>query len=171
MLFRSTTYFLKLTLTDHGRVVSRNVYWLSTKPDLVDFGRTLGEGSGAEFAPGGYADLTGLQTLAPARVRTSARSERHGDEVVTTVTVRNVSDRPTVAFLLRADVRRGTASGVPIAGDNQVLPILWSENDLTLWPGESQTITARYSRSALRGAHPVVTVSGWNVAPQTTLLE
>src|SRR5262249_38337626 len=42
----STTYFLKLTLTDGESVVSRNVYWLSTKPDVVDFTRTLGEGSG-----------------------------------------------------------------------------------------------------------------------------
>src|SRR5207248_2044885 len=37
----STTYFLKLTLTDHGKVVDRNVYWLSTKPDQVDFDRTI----------------------------------------------------------------------------------------------------------------------------------
>lgn len=163
----STTYFLKLTLTDHDRVVSRNVYWLSTKPDVVDFSRTLGEGSGVEFAPGGYADLTGLQGLAPARIRTSAHSERHGDEIVTTVTVRNVSTQPTVGFLLRADVRRGSGSGQPLAGDNQVLPILWSQNDLTLWPGESQTITARYDRAQLRGAAPVVTMSGWNVAAQS----
>ena len=164
----STTYFLKLTLTDHDRVVSRNVYWLSTKPDVVDFDRTLGEGSGAEFAPDGYADLTGLQSLVPAQIRTTARTERQGDDLVTTVTVRNVSNQPTVGFLLRADVRRGSESGQPLAGDNQVLPILWSQNDLTLWPGESQTITARYDRSELRGAHPVVTLSGWNVATQVT---
>lgn len=161
----SPTYFLKLTLTDHDRVVSRNVYWLSTKADQVDFARTLGEGSGTEFVPGGYADLTGLSRLAPADVRMSARTSRDGDDLVTTVTVRNVSDRPTVGFLLRADVRRGSA-GRPAAGDNQVLPILWSENNLTLWPGESQTITARYSRSQLKGAQPVVTLSGWNVGSQ-----
>jgi exo-1,4-beta-D-glucosaminidase len=161
----STTYFLKLTLTDVDRVVSRNVYWLSTKPDRVDFSRTLGEGSGTEFLPDGYADLTGLQYLAPASVRVSARTSRDRDDLVTTVTVRNVSDRPTVGFLLRADVRRG-AHGRPLSGDNQVLPVLWSENTLTLWPGESQTITARYARSALRGADPVVTLSGWNVGTQ-----
>ncbi|MFL6144882.1 MAG: glycosyl hydrolase 2 galactose-binding domain-containing protein [Labedaea sp.] len=163
----STTYFLRLTLTDGNRTVSRNVYWLSTKPDVVDFSRTLGEGSGTEFAPNGYADLTGLRTLAPAQVNVSARSEQSGDDLVTTVTVRNVSTRPTVGFLLRADVRRGTAAGRPLAGDNQVLPILWSQNDLTLWPGESQTITARYARAQLRGADPVVSLSGWNTAPQT----
>jgi len=45
-----------------------------------------------------------------------------------------------------------------------VLPILWSDNDLTLWPDESQTVTAVYRHGDLHGASPVVTVSGWNVA-------
>lgn len=162
----STTYFLRLTLAAGDRVVSRNVYWLSTKPDRVDFARTLGEGSGAEFQRNGYADLTGLQTLAPAQIRATARTEASGDDLVTTVTVRNVSARPTVGFQLRADVRRGSADGRPLSGDNQVLPVLWSENVLTLWPGESQTITARYARANLGGARPVVSISGWNAAPQ-----
>jgi exo-1,4-beta-D-glucosaminidase len=157
----STTYFLKLTLTDHGKVLDRNVYWLSTKPDQVDFDNTIGEGSGAEFVPGGYADLTGLQGLAPASVRASARSHRDGSDVVTTVTIRNVSSQPTVGFLLRADVRRSTG------GDNQVLPIRWSHNDITLWPGESQTITARYRASELQGTAPKVTITGWNTPAQT----
>ncbi|MGH2882287.1 MAG: hypothetical protein ACRDPA_06245, partial [Solirubrobacteraceae bacterium] len=73
------------------------------------------------------------------------------------------STTPTVAFFLRADVRRGSASGVPAAGDNEVLPIMWSDNDVTLWPGESETLRATYKRSALDGASPVVSVFGWNV--------
>ena len=168
----STTYFLKLTLTDGNRLVSRNVYWLSTKPDRVDWAQTVrrgrgASGSGAFFLADGYADLTGLQGLAPATMQVTASSQRSGDEEITTVTLRNASDRPTVGFLLRVDVRRGSAAGQPLAADNQVLPILWSGNDLTLWPGESQTLTARYQRSALQGATPVVSLSGWNVSEQT----
>ncbi|GAB3903493.1 cellulose binding domain-containing protein [Kibdelosporangium lantanae] len=163
----SSTYFLKLVLTQGGKVVSRNVYWLSTKPDQVDFDRTIGEGSGAEFLPNGYADLTGLQSLAQAQVKVQAHTQKDGDDLVTTVTVQNMSAQPTVGFMLRADIRRGTA-GHPQASDNQVLPILWSQNDLTLWPGETQTVTARYARSQLRGAQPVVTLSGWNV-PEVTV--
>jgi exo-1,4-beta-D-glucosaminidase len=52
---------------------------------------------------------------------------------------------------------------VPAPGDNQVLPVFWSDNDITLWPGESQTLRATYRRSALHGASPVVSVFGWNV--------
>jgi len=40
-----------------------------------------------------------------------------------------------------------------------VLPIVWSDNDITLWPGESETLTATYSASQLR-ATPVVSVCG-----------
>jgi exo-1,4-beta-D-glucosaminidase len=80
------------------------------------------------------------------------------------VTITNTSNQPTVAFFLRADVRRGSATGMPASGDNEVVPIAWSDNDVTLWPGESETLHAAYSRSQLHGAAPVVSLSGWNVA-------
>jgi exo-1,4-beta-D-glucosaminidase len=51
-----------------------------------------------------------------------------------------------------------------VAGDNEVLPILWSDNDITLWPGESQTLHASYRSADLHGGAPVVSVGGWNVA-------
>jgi exo-1,4-beta-D-glucosaminidase len=92
-------------------------------------------------------------------------SRRSGD-AETDVTITNTSRTSTVAFFLRADVRRGSATGVPAGGDNEVLPISWSDNDVTLWPGESETLRATYRRSDLRGAAPVVSVSGWNVGTQ-----
>ncbi|MGH3095902.1 MAG: glycosyl hydrolase 2 galactose-binding domain-containing protein [Streptosporangiales bacterium] len=163
----STTYFLKLTLSRGQHAVSRNVYWLSTKHDQVDWQKTLGEGHGATFKPGGYADLTGLQDLQPVSVRATATTVRRGGDEVTRITIRNVSDHRTPAFFTRADVRRGTSDGTPLAGDNQVLPIRWNDNDITIWPGESRTLTARYSASDLRGASPVVSLHGWNVAART----
>ena len=38
---------------------------------------------------------------------------------------------------------------------------------MTLWPGQSQTLTARYRASDLRGAPPVVTLEGRNLARTT----
>jgi exo-1,4-beta-D-glucosaminidase len=40
--------------------------------------------------------------------------------------------------------------------------VFWSDNDVTLWPGESETLRATYRRSDLRGASPAVSVSAWN---------
>jgi exo-1,4-beta-D-glucosaminidase len=158
----STTYFLRLTLTRGDGTVSRNVYWLSTRPDVVDWDSTIDAGNGATLT--GYADLTGLRSLAPASVRVTARTHRDGPDDVTEISISNVGRTRTPAFLTRADIRRGTASGHRLGGDDQVLPVLWSDNDVTLWPGESQPITARYRHSDLRGAQPVVTLGGWNVA-------
>jgi hypothetical protein len=164
----SRTYFLELELTRGATTVSRNVYWLSRRPDAVDWQATLGKGSGAVVRPGGYADLTGLQRLGRVPVTVEATTARSGEDDLTVVEIRNDGRRPLPAFFLRADVRRG-----PLGGDDQVLPIRWSDNDQTIWPGESLTLTARYRRADLRGRTPVVTVSGWNVrrvvdaAPET----
>jgi exo-1,4-beta-D-glucosaminidase len=153
----SPTYFLRLRLLRGAEVLSRNVYWLSTKPDLLDWSHTIGKGTGAAYAPGGYADLTGLRQLPPAPVEVRATSHGNGADGVTTVIVTNTGHRGAPAFLVRADVRRGGTQG-----DDQVLPILWTDNDVTLWPGESVTLVARYRSADLRGALPVVSVSGWN---------
>src|SRR4030088_1922440 len=115
------------------------------------------------------ADFRQLRSLPTAQVRVSASTHPqpgldHAD-TVTNVTITNTSSKPTVAFFLRADVRRGSASGGALPGDNQVLPIFWSDNDVTLWPGESETLTASYRRADLHGSSPVVSLSGWNVPP------
>ena len=39
----SSTYFVNLTLESSGNLVSRNFYWLSTKPEEVDFARVTPE--------------------------------------------------------------------------------------------------------------------------------
>ena len=60
------------------------------------------------------------------------------------------------------DVRRGSGS-TPDAGDNQVRPATYSDNYVTLWPGQSQTISESYRSTELQGRDPVVSVGGFNV--------
>ena len=76
-----------------------------------------------------------------ATATTSAAAGPDGADRETKVTITNTSTTPTVGFFLRADVRRGTATGGEQSGDNQVTSTLWDDNDITLWPGESQTLT------------------------------
>ena len=155
----STTYFAKLTLTRGSKVVSRNVYWLSTKPDEIDWAKTHAPGQYtpsngfAVFQKDGYADLQGLRSLGRADVRVTSHTRRVGADQVTTVTIRNTGKNATPAVGTRADL---------YSGGKQILPVSWSDNQVTLWPGESQTITARY---AATGDHdPEVRISGWNVS-------
>jgi uncharacterized repeat protein (TIGR01451 family) len=169
------TYFVELILRQHGAVVDRNVYWLSTQRDVIDWTTTEGNpqaNNGARLSQ--YANMTALQTLRSEPVQVSAATARaRGGLLATSVTITNPSSNRAVAFFLRADVRRGNADGTAQRGDNEVLPITWTDNDITLWPGESETLTASYRPSLLRGAAPVVSVYGWNVpdatfaAPQT----
>jgi hypothetical protein len=158
------TYFVELLLSRGGEQVDRNVYWLSTQPDLVNWPKTQGLPQATMTQ---YADLSQLHSLPPAEVTVTAHSHPQsgpdGSDTATEVTITNVSKSPAAAFFLRADVRRGSSGGTPAGGDDEVLPVFWSSNDTTLWPGESQTLTANYRSSALQGESPVVSVSGFNV--------
>lgn len=138
-------YFVELVLSRHGKVVDRNVYWRSTAPDVVDWAATRGNPQATMTR---YADLTDLRTL--PRTQVSAKAA-HGPGT-TSVTITNRSD--TVAFFLRADIQ-----GAPWA--------TWNENDIVLWPGQSQVITATYRPADLHGARPVVTLSGFNTDTMT----
>jgi exo-1,4-beta-D-glucosaminidase len=154
------TYFVELLIRGNGKVVDRNVYWLSTQRDLVNWAKTIGNPQATMTQ---FANLTQLKSLPTATVLVAAHTVSAGrGEQQTNVTITNTSTKPTVAFFLRADVRRGSVSGTPAPGDNEVLPVFWSDNDVTLWPGESETLHATYRRSDLGGAAPVVSVSGWN---------
>ena len=164
------TYFVEVILRQDGQVVDRNVYWLSTQPDVIDWNSTEGNPQADNGAPlTQYADMTALQGLpsepvqVAASTTTGSTTAGNGGADVTSVTITNPSSNPAVAFFVRADVRRGDASGTALSGDNEVLPITWSDNDITLWPGESETLTATYRSSLLAGASPVVSINGWNI--------
>jgi exo-1,4-beta-D-glucosaminidase len=162
-----TTYFVELQLKQNGTLIDRNVYWLSTTQDLTNWTKSLGHPVGSVST---YANLTGLQTLATipsssiaVTASTATQSGPDGADRATTVTITNNSS--TVAFLLRADVRRGTGT-TPAAGDNELQSSLWQNNDITLFPGESQTIVVTWDSSDLNGLSPIISVSGWNTPTQ-----
>jgi len=163
------TYFLELRLKRGTRVIDRNVYWLSTVGDVPTY-------TGNAYPNlSTYGDLRNLQTpaqdpvngLLPATTLDACATTRSlsggadGQDTATDVTLVNRSN--TVAFLVRVDVRKGAGS-TPDAGDNQVRPANYSDNLVTLWPGQAQTVTETYRAADLGGRSPVVSVGGHNVA-------
>ena len=151
----SSAYFIELDLaSSDGKPVSRNVYWLSTRADVLDWA-----GSNWYLTPlKQYADLTALQSLPIATSDVRATTQREGNDDVTTVTLSVPASSKAVALLQHVSIRRG-------AHGNLALPIRWNDNDVTLWPGESMVLTARYASQGT--AEPVVEVSGWNVSAQS----
>jgi exo-1,4-beta-D-glucosaminidase len=147
----SRTYFVELALsTSAGKPLSRNVYWLSTQADQLDWDR-----SNWYLTPlNRYADLTALQSLPAATSEVRASTRREGDEDVTTVTLSVPASSRTVALFQHVSISDGAHGAL-------ALPVLWNDNDVTLWPGESMVLTARYAAQGI--ATPVVEVDGWNV--------
>ena len=68
-------------------------------------------------------------------------------------------DNPShaVAFFVRLKVTRGK-------GGDEVLPVMWQDNYVSLLPGEKREISASYRASDLDGKRPEIEVTGWNVA-------
>jgi exo-1,4-beta-D-glucosaminidase len=151
----SRTYFIELELTSAGgKSISRNVYWLSTQTDELDWAN-----SNWYLTPvTRYADLTALQSLPAATSEVRATMRREGAEDIASVTLTVPPSSSAVALFQHVSIKQS-------AGGEPLVPILWSDNDVTLWPGESLTLTAHFATSG--AATPVVEVRGWNVPTQS----
>jgi len=149
----TSTYFVNLVLQDPSDdPVSENFYWLSTKPETLDFAKSTWYHTPTRT----FADFTALNTLPQVPLKTTAQNRSQGDDRTTTVTVTNPGK--TLAFAVHLKVKKGED------GD-EVLPVLWGDNYFPLLPGQSRQITATYRARDLGRATPVVEVDGWNVKP------
>jgi exo-1,4-beta-D-glucosaminidase len=101
----SSTYFVRLALEDaSGKTVSTNFYWLSTKPDDLDW-----DESTWYYTPQkSYADYTALNGLPPVELKYSAESEVKGGDGITRVTVENPSRN--LAFAVHLMVKTSSAT-------------------------------------------------------------
>jgi exo-1,4-beta-D-glucosaminidase len=146
----SPTYFVALRVSDEsGKLIGENFYWLSSKPETLDWAK-----SNWYTTPTiSYADFTALSQLPKVKLNVSVRNEKKGDDEVTHVTLENPTK--AVAFFVRLKVDKGKA------GD-EILPVLWQNNYISLLPGEKREITARYRAIELGSATPFVEVKGWN---------
>jgi exo-1,4-beta-D-glucosaminidase len=147
----SPVYFLVLRLEDStGKLVGSNFYWLSTKPESLDW-----EKSNWFTTPtSSFADYTALSQLPKEDLKIASRTERQGEESVTHVTVENPGK--ALAFFVHLKVDKGK-------GGEEILPVIWEDNYFSLLPGEKREVTATYRTAELGSAKPDVEVSGWNV--------
>ncbi len=147
----SPTYFLVLRLHDSsGKLVGSNFYWLSTKPETFDWEKS----TWYTTPTASYADYTALSQLPKVKLKVQDHTERKGDEAITHVTLENPSQ--SLAFFVRLKVNKGK-------NGDEILPVLWQDNYISLLPGEKREVTATYRTQELGAAQPAVEVSGWNV--------
>jgi exo-1,4-beta-D-glucosaminidase len=153
------TYFLKLTLQDSvGKLLSDNFYWLSTKPDVLDWAQR----KDTVYTPqSAYADLSDLSKLPPVKLKVQSKLSQQGEEETMQVVVENPAK--SLAFMVHLRVTKGKQG-------EDVVPIFWDENYFSLLPGEKREISARFNLSALDGKKPALVVDGWNVITETNQL-
>jgi hypothetical protein len=131
----SGVYFIQLDLRDaQGQIVSRNLYWKSQ--------------------PSMHNDLTALDTLPTAKLDATIARHDSADRLGLTVTLKNPG--PAYALMAHLQLRRKSS------GD-RVLPVFYSDNYLSLAPGESRTVTVDAALADLKGDTPLVVVDGWNI--------
>ena len=133
--------FLSLRLLNTDRkIVSENLYWL----------------------PDSTGNYSGLQHLAPAPL--SIEANRLPDQASTgrssaaptriSVTLRNPAGGP-IAFFNRISL-------VDPSTKKRLLPVFYSDNYISVLPGENKTITLEYTPKQGDPA-PMVSVRGWNM--------
>ncbi len=155
----STTYFLKLELHDSsGKLLSDNFYWLSTKPDTMDWANR----KDTVYTPQkDFGDLTGLNSLPQVTLEVKAEYHHEAGKSVIKLKLKNPSS--SVAFQIHPRVTKGKD------GDDLV-PIFWDDNYFSLLLGEEKTVSVTFDPSDLDGKDPVLELEGFNITPGTIKL-
>ncbi|RNC63960.1 beta-mannosidase [Proteiniphilum sp. X52] len=118
-------YFVRLLLTDKdGKIVSENIYWLSAD---------------------GENDFRAIAQMPKVDLNLTYHVLTKDDDVIIKAKVRNPTDR--LAFMHRLMITKGSTG-------EEVWPTFWSDNFLTLFPGDEREVTAIVSRQDLDGTEP-----------------
>ena len=151
-----------------ARVLERNTYWLRADMDEMDWAQS----TFYNVPILRYADFSALEHLPAARLRAS---------VAHSAPVANATNANTTTARLRTTVRlRNTGPALAllvelrlVVGTTPVLPVLWSDNYVSLPVGDTVTLTAEYTAADLAAAGgsatatPDVIVEAWNSPAQT----
>lgn len=147
----SDVYFVRLELKDAtGDIKSINWYWLSRKKDVLDWNKSTWyytpQSAFADFSELGNMPKTGLSIS-----HTSAQTESGASHKIT---ITNTGK--TVAFFVHIRALKEK-------GSDDILPVIFEDNYITLAPGESRTIGCSYEQTDAGSGTPYILVDGWNI--------
>jgi exo-1,4-beta-D-glucosaminidase len=153
----SRVFFVRCQLFDKaGAVVSENVYWQSQQPDDVGDPRN---DAAFELKQTSWADMTALNTMAQVPLDVAASRSPNASDNRVTIRLHNPSAQ--VAFFERAELT-STAEG------DEILPVEYSDNYVTVFPGETVELQGQPWTGV---AANWVRVSGYNTPPQLVAVD
>ena len=142
---------MSLTLEDEtGAILSRNFYWLSTVKDELDWTKRKWYITPTSV----HGDFTELANLPSVTLNVKISFDHDGADDLAVVTLTNPGS--SLAFFVRLRVLQKP-------GGSEILPSMWSDNYVSLLPGESRKLIARWRSDDAPDAVPTVVVDGWNV--------
>ena len=148
----SSTYFVRCRMSAaNGSVLADNTYWESTTDD--DLGSPNNDDQFTTKLVK-WADLSALDTMPRSEVTIASTISTANGESTAKITLTNRSNH--IAFFLRAEVTKA-------ADGEEVLPITYEDNYITLYPHEARTLVATFATSALDGGRASFRVEGYNV--------
>lgn len=149
-------HFVRLKLTDtNGRLVSSNFYWLPQQTSTFDWSTESEKKHPYYTGVTNWENMKELNDLKRVRVETSALSTHTPQGETVRVRIHNPSQ--ALAFQVHLSI-------VDARNGEEILPILWEDNYISLLPGESRTVTASFISSE----HLTLEVDGWNVESLST---
>lgn len=155
----SKVFFLRCQLRDrNGNVLAENVYWDSTTKDVLVPPDKENAFDSSQIA---WADFTPLNRMKPATIAATGQFSESDGWITADITLRNRSSVP--AFFLRAEIANS-------ADSDEILPITWSDNYVTIFGSDSITLEARFRTSDVRHGGIVLRVAGHNVPVFTARL-
>jgi mannosylglycoprotein endo-beta-mannosidase len=99
-------------------------------------------------------DFAGLMKLRRTTIEAEASAQVNGENTVLTVTLHNSAD--SLALMTHLQLHQKQSG-------KRVLPVFYSDNYLSLVPGESRTVTIEAATKDLEKDQPMVLVDGFNV--------
>ena len=151
----SDVYFVDLRMANvEGAEIADNFYWLPKKLDKLDHEKNFW----IHTPISEYADLSALRKLAPAEVEMAATRV---DDQTLKLELTNPLER--LAFFL--ELRLADKQG------DDVLPVLYSDNYLTLLPGESRVVEIRLPANAQMPRDGQLELTGINVSKRSLSLD
>jgi exo-1,4-beta-D-glucosaminidase len=106
-------------------------------------------------------DFGFLASLPQANVRVSVKREFQDDHAVVRVRLNNTGSSPAFFIALRMERKEG----------GELLPSFWSDNYLTLLPGESREMSWTSDREISRRELLLLRLDGWNVPGQIVAVD
>jgi hypothetical protein len=127
----SPVHFLRMRLTQGGKLISHNFYWRGTEE----------------------SNYRALRDLPKVKLEAATKVTRQGARWLLTTELRNSSKYPALLVHLKA---------VREKGGDRILPALYSDNYVSLMPGERRTLTTQVEHADTRGESPRIVVDGFN---------